>query len=150
MFVASKITSNRTFPDASRARRGKAFMARDTVRTPSTSSIISSSSNPQEVPLNIRGATSMAPAPATPTAGAVGRKTALKAVVTGIESASPGASTEKDDDYVYIRVRREKRRCSTMFLRALGRKMPHQSFTSYGVAAGTRVAAVTWLSLIHI
>ena len=43
---ASKVTSIRTAPKASRARRGKAFMARATARTPSSSSI-SSSSNPQ-------------------------------------------------------------------------------------------------------
>ena len=51
---ASKVTSIRTAPKASRARRGKAFMARATARTPSSSSISSnSSSNPQAVPLNI-------------------------------------------------------------------------------------------------
>ena len=50
----------------------------------------------------------MAPASATPTAGASGYKTASKAVVTGIELAAPAASTEKDDDYMYIRVPREK------------------------------------------
>ena len=50
----------------------------------------------------------MAPASATPTAGASGYKTASKAVVTGTEPAAPAASTQKDDDYVYIRVPREK------------------------------------------
>ena len=50
----------------------------------------------------------MARASATPTAGASGYKTASKAVVTGTEPAAPAASTEKDDDYVYIRVPREK------------------------------------------
>ena len=35
------------------------------------------------------------------------------------------------------------RRCSNMFLRALGRKKPHQSFSS-SAAAGTRVAAASW------
>ena len=50
----------------------------------------------------------MAPASATPTVGASGHKTAAKAVVTGIEPAAPAASTDKDDDYVYIRVLREK------------------------------------------
>ena len=48
----------------------------------------------------------MAPASATPTAGASGYKTASKAVVTGTGPAAPAASTEKDD-YVYIRVPRE-------------------------------------------
>ena len=52
-------------------------------------------------------ATGMAPASATPTAGASGYKTASKAVVTGIKPAAPATSTEKDDDYVYIRVPRE-------------------------------------------
>ena len=50
----------------------------------------------------------MAPASATPTAGASGYKTASKAVVTGTEPAAPAASTQKDDDYVYIRVPWEK------------------------------------------
>ena len=50
----------------------------------------------------------MAPASATPTAGDSGYKTASKAVVAEIEPAAPAASTEKDDDYVYIRVPREK------------------------------------------
>ena len=40
-------------------------------------------------------------------AGASGYKTAAKAVVTGTEPAAPAASTQKDD-YVYIRVPREK------------------------------------------
>ena len=53
-------------------------------------------------------ATGMAPASATPTAGASGYTTAAKAVVTGTEPAAPAASTQKDDDYVYIRVWREK------------------------------------------
>ena len=50
----------------------------------------------------------MVPASANPTAGASGYKTASKAVVTGIEPAAPAASTEKDDDYVYIRMPRGK------------------------------------------
>ena len=50
----------------------------------------------------------MGPASATLTAGASGYKTASKAVVTAIEPAAPAASTEKVDDYVYIRVPREK------------------------------------------
>ena len=52
--------------------------------------------------------TGMAPASATPTAGASGYKTASNAVVTGIEPAAPAASTEKDDDHVYNCVPREK------------------------------------------
>ena len=48
-------------------------------------------------------ATGTAPASATPTAGASGRKTTSKAVVTGTEPAAPAASTQKDDDYLYIR-----------------------------------------------
>ena len=48
------------------------------------------------------------PASATPTAGASGHKTTSKAVVTGTEPAAPAASTQKDDDYVYIWMPREK------------------------------------------
>ena len=50
----------------------------------------------------------MAPASATPTAGASEYKTASKAVVTAIEPAASAASTKKDNNYVYIRVPREK------------------------------------------
>ena len=50
----------------------------------------------------------MSPASSTPTAGASAYKTASKAVITGIGPAAPAASTEKDDDYVYIRVPQEK------------------------------------------
>ena len=50
----------------------------------------------------------MAPASATPTAGASGYKTASKSVVMGTEPAAPAGSMQKDDDYVYIRVPREK------------------------------------------
>ena len=46
-FVASKVTRNGTVPKVSRARRGKAFMARATARSQS-----SSTSNPQAVPLS--------------------------------------------------------------------------------------------------
>ena len=35
------------------------------------------------------------------------------------------------------------RRCSIMFLGALGRKMPHQSLISSGASAGTSVASVS-------
>ena len=45
---------------------------------------------------------------ATPTAGASGYKTASKAVVTGTKPAATAASTLKVDDYVHIRVPREK------------------------------------------
>ena len=72
-----------------------------------------------------RKATGAAPASATPTAGARGYKTASKAVVTGTEPAAPTASTQKDDDYVYIFACRRRRchqwipgaprRCSTIF-----------------------------------
>ena len=79
----------------------------------------------------------MAPASATPTAGTSWYKTASKAVVTGIEPAAPAASTEKDDDYEYIHVPREKvapvdTGCTETVQhhvpRALGRKMTPQSF----------------------
>ena len=49
-------------------------------------------------------ATGMAPASATPTAGATEYKTASKTVVTGTEPDAPAASTQTDDNYVYIRV----------------------------------------------
>ena len=49
-------------------------------------------------------ATGMAPASATPTAGASGYKTASKAVVTGTEPAAPLASTQKDDDLSLIHI----------------------------------------------
>ena len=53
-------------------------------------------------------ATRAAPALATPTGGASGYKTASKAVVAGTEPAAPAASTQTDDDYVYICVPRAK------------------------------------------
>ena len=40
--------------------------------------------------------------------GASGCKTVSKVVVTGNEPAAPAASKQNDDDYVYIRVPREK------------------------------------------
>ena len=48
----------------------------------------------------------MAPASATPRAS--GYQTASKAVATKTEPAVPEASTQNDEDYVYIRVPREK------------------------------------------
>ena len=50
--------------------------------------------------------TGMAPATATPRASAY--KTASKAVVTETEPAAPEPSRRNDDDYVYIRVPRER------------------------------------------
>ena len=50
--------------------------------------------------------TGMAPASATPRASAY--KTASKAVVTETDSAAPEPSRRNDDDYVYIRVPRER------------------------------------------
>ena len=50
--------------------------------------------------------TEMAPASTTPQASAY--KTASKAVVTETELAAPEPSTQNDDDYVYIRVPRER------------------------------------------
>ena len=47
-------------------------------------------------------------APATPTPRASGYQTAPNAVVTETAPAAPEASTQNDDDYVYIRVPREK------------------------------------------
>ena len=48
----------------------------------------------------------MAPASATPRASAY--KTASKAMVTETEPAVPEPSTQNDNDYVYIRVPRER------------------------------------------
>ena len=53
-------------------------------------------------------ATGTAPASVTPKAGASGCKTALNVMVTETEPAAPAASTQNDDDYVYIRVPRER------------------------------------------
>ena len=49
----------------------------------------------------------MAPASATPRAS--GYQTASKPVVTKAEPTAPEASTQNDEDYVYIRVPREKK-----------------------------------------
>ena len=49
--------------------------------------------------------TGMPPASATPRAS--GYQTASKAVVTNTQPAAPEASSQHDDDYVYIRVPRE-------------------------------------------
>ena len=53
-------------------------------------------------------ATGTAPASATLTVGASGYKIASNVVVTGIEPAVPVVSTQEDDDYVYVRVQRQK------------------------------------------
>ena len=97
--------------------------------------------------------TGMAPASATPTAGASGYKTASKAVVTRIKPAAPAASTEKDDDYVYIRVPREKvapvdtGRTETVAAPCFSERWAAKCRTSPSIsssaAAGTRVA-VSW------
>ena len=82
--------------------------------------------------------TGMVPATATPRASA--HKTASKAVVTETEPAAPEPSRRNDDNYVYIRVPRERmapvgmgslRRCSTRCLRALGQRMQRQFFTPF-------------------
>ena len=98
--MASKVTSSRTAAKASRARRGKASMAKATGRPPY------SSSGPQTVQLSIpRARPGMAPASATPRASTY--KTASKAVVTKTEPAAPEPSRRNDSDYVYICVPRE-------------------------------------------
>ena len=97
----------------------------------------------------------MAPASATPTAGASGYKTAAKVVVTGTEPAAPAASAQKDDDYVYIHVPREKvspvdtGRTETVKHHVSQSAGPQNAAPvlhsiSTGAAAGTRVAAVSW------
>ena len=77
---------------------GKTSMARATTRAPY------SRSSPAQYTLS--KTTGMAPASATLRRS--GYKTASKAVVTETEPVAPEASTRKDDDYVYIRVPREK------------------------------------------
>ena len=98
----------------------------------------------------------MAPAFATPTAGASGYKTASNAVVTGIEPAAPAASTEKDDDHVYNCVPREKvapvdtGRNETVQHHVQERwaaKCRTSPSISSSAAAGTRVSAVSWMEI---
>ena len=135
-------------PKASRARRGKAFMARATARTPSSSSIIISSSNPQGVPLSIPGA--------KPPRCSL-RLPPLRLELVGtrlpLEPAAPAASTEKDDDYAYFRVTREKvapvdTGRTEMVQHHVSERWAAKCRTSPSIsssaAASTRVAAVSW------
>ena len=94
-------------------------------------------------------ATGAAPVSATPAAGASGYKTASKAVVTGTEPAAIAASTQTFDDYVYIRVPREKvapvdtERTETMQHHVSQSAWPQNAApVSSGAATGIRVAAV--------
>ena len=98
-------------------------------------------------------ATGAAPGSTTPTGGASGTRQPKKTVVTGTVLAGPATSTQTDDDYVCICVRRAKeapvdagapRRCNNLITRALGRKVSHSPSISSGTAAGTRVATVVW------
>ena len=85
-------------------------------------------------------ATGAAPGSTTPTGGASGTRQPKKTVVTGTVLAGPATSTQTDDDYVCICVRRAKeapvdagapRRCNNLITRALGRKVSHQSFNQF-------------------
>ena len=129
--MASKVTSNRTAPEASRVRREKAFMVRATARPPSSSS----RSNPQAVRLS----------------KATGAALRLRLELVGIRPPQKRWLREPNllrrqrlrrrvtttCTFAYRRRRWRQwipgapRRCSTMFLRALGRKMPHQSFNQF-------------------
>ena len=138
--MARKVTSNGTAPKASRARRGKAFMARATAYPPCSSSS-SSSSNPQAVPLSIPGAKP----PGRPL-----RLPPLRLKLVGTRPpqkwwlSAPNLRrllrlhrrmTTCTFAYRGRRWRQwipgAPRRCNTMFPRALGRKIPHQSFNLF-------------------
>ena len=151
MFVASKVTSNGTGPKASRTRRGKAFMARAKARPPRSSS----SSDPQAIPLSI---------PRVKPPGRPLRLPLLRLELVGTRPPQKRWLREPN----MLRLRRLRRRmttmckfachgrrwrqwmpsepsrCSNLFPRALGRKIPTSPSISSGAAAGTRVAAVAW------
>ena len=138
MWQAKTQESNGTAPKASRVRRRKAFMARVTARTPSSSS----SSNPQAVPLSIPGAKP----PGWPL-----RLPPLLLELVG--TRPPQKRWLREPNLLRLRRLRRRikttctytcrgrtwrrwipgapRRCSTMFIRAPGRKMPHQSFNQF-------------------
>ena len=144
--MASKITSIGTTPKASRARRGKAFMARATARTPSSSIISisnssSSSSNPQTVQLSTPGIKPPGwPLRLHPYGWSQWVRDRLKSGGYGNRTCwACGVYAEGCQLRVHPRAASRwrqwipdaPRRCSTMFLRALGRKMPHQSFNQF-------------------
>ena len=79
-------------------------------------------------------------APVSATARASGYQTASKAVVTKTEPAAPEASTQNDDDYVYVRVPREKMApidngltdtVQHQVSQSVGYRMQHQFFTPF-------------------
>ena len=100
--------------------------------------------------------TGMAPACATPRAS--GYKTPSKAVVTEIEPAGPEASTQNDDDYVYMP--RKKMAPVDDGLTETVQRHVSQSAGPQNAApvlhsvpaqlAGTRVTAVTWRFQYHL
>ena len=106
LFVASKVTSNGTATNATRARREKTFMAKGRGHAPEQQQRQQSPSGPTQHAQS--NATGTAAASATFTARAREYKTASKSVVTGTEPAAHTASTQKDDNYVYIQVPRKK------------------------------------------
>ena len=95
--MASRNISNETAPKASRVRRLSAHDQRHgqtpTQQQQSTNGLARHTRSKK---------TGIAPASATPRAS--GYQTASKAMVTNTESASHEASTQNDEDYVYIRV----------------------------------------------
>ena len=107
LFVTSEVTKQWDCPQSQQSKAGKGVHGQSHGQAPKQQQQQQqSTSGPAQYTRS--KATGMAPAYATPTAGASGHKTASKAVVTGIEPAAPAASTQKDGDYVYIRVPREK------------------------------------------
>ena len=95
--------------------------------------------------------TEMAPATATPRASAY--KTTSKPVVTETEPAAPEPFRRNDDDYVYIRVPRERMapvdyRLTDTVQHQVSQRWATQCSASSslrsGAAAGTRVASVMW------
>ena len=135
--MASKVTSNGTAPKATRARRGKAFMARATARPPSSSNI---SRNQRAVPLSIPGV--------KPPRGPL-RLPPLRLELVG--TRPPHKRWLREPNLLRRRRLRGRlttmctfacrgrrwrqwipsapRRCSNMFPRALRHQMPPQSFS---------------------
>ena len=139
--MASKVTNNGTAPQSQQGKAGKGVHGQSHSQAPKQHQQQQQSSS--GLAQHTRSKTpGTAPAYATPTAGASGYKTASKAVDTGTEPAAHAASTQKDDDYVYIRVPREK--MAPVDTGRTGTVQQHVSSPSLGsgAAAGTHDAAV--------
>ena len=150
---------NGTAPKASRARRGKTVMARATARPPSSSN---SSSNPRAVPLSVPGGKPP------------GRPLCLPPLrLELVATRPPQKQWLREPNLLHLRRPRRRmtttctfacrgrrwrqwipgapRRCSTMVLRELGRKMPRQSFDQFRCSyRHPRRSSGLELSLIHI